>query len=207
MTRIIFEGLTLGLSSGVCCVGSCLVFFAPYLLVEGRVKISENIKKILSFMLGRLIAYIAFALIMGFIGASYRNIFTVKFSYISLIAASLAMLIYSLSHSFKNSGFCAHFIKRFSLLRIPFFLGVFTGLNLCPPFLVGAARLWTMNNIIGGVILFIAFFLGTSIYILPLVFVSSLNKSERVRQAGLIAALLSGAWFLFVGITGLMRLT
>lgn len=205
MTQIIFEGLILGLSSGVYCLGACFVFFMPYLLIEAKQKVFENLKKILSYMAGRLIAYIAFALIMGFIGSSYRNIFTVKFSHFSLIAASLLMLIYALTRNFPDSGFCALFLRRFSLTRIPFFLGLFSGLNPCLPFLVGAARLWTLGSILHGVILFMAFFLGTSVYMVPLVFVSYLNRVERIKQIGLMVALLSSLWFLFVGISGVMK--
>jgi len=205
MIRIILEGLLLGLSAGIYCLGACLVFFMPYLLVEGKQRIFENLSKVLSFMLGRLIAYIAFALIIGFVGSSYYSIFTARFSHICLIVAASFMLIYSFTHNFRDSGFCAPFINRFSLMRIPFFLGLFTGLNPCPPFLVGVVRLWTLNNIFGGVVLFIAFFLGTSIYMIPLAFVSYFNKSERIRQIGLMLALLSSLWFLFVGITGLMH--
>ncbi|MCX5716334.1 MAG: sulfite exporter TauE/SafE family protein [Candidatus Omnitrophica bacterium] len=156
-------------------------------------------------MLGRLIAYIAFALVVGFIGSAYRNIFTVRFSYVCLIITSLLMLIYTLGHNFRDPGSCALFIARFGLMRMPFFLGLFTGLNPCPPFLVGAARLWTLNNIPGGVILFIAFFFGTSVYVIPLALISYFNKSERIRQIGLMVAMLSGLWFLFVGIAGVMR--
>jgi len=203
--HIILEGLILGASAGIYCVGACLVFFLPYLLVEGKQKIFENLKKIVSFMLGRLIAYIAFALIIGFIGQSYQNIFTAKFSHICLIIASLLMLIYALTHNFRDSRFCAPFINRFSLMRIPFFLGLFTGLNPCPPFLVGATRLWTLNSTLGGVILFSAFFVGTSVYMLPLIFVSYLNKCERIKQIGIMLVLLSSLWFLFVGISGLIR--
>ena len=54
-------------------------------------------------------------------------------------------------------------------------------------------------------ILFIAFFLGTSVYMIPLAFVSYINKSVRIRQISLMVALLSGAWFLYVGISGLAR--
>lgn len=204
MTQIIFEGLILGLSSGVYCLGACFVFFMPYLLSEAKQKVFENLKRILSYMAGRLIAYIAFALIMGFIGSSYRNIFTVKFSHFSLIAASLLMLIYALTRNFPDSGFCAY-LRRFSLARIPFFLGLFSGLNPCLPFLVGAARIWTLGSILHGVLLFLAFFLGTSVYMLPLVFVSYLNRVERIKQIGLMVALLSSLWFLFVGIFGVMK--
>jgi len=40
---------------------------------------------------------------------------------------------------------------------------------------------------------------------IPLVFVSYFNKSERIKQIGIMVALLSSIWFLFVGITGLMH--
>ncbi len=204
--RIILEGLILGLSAGIYCLGACFMFFIPYLLVEGKQRVWENLRKVLSFMMGRFIAYIGFALIMGFLGSAYQNVLTAKFSYICLIVASSFMLIYALSHSFSDSGFCAPLIRRFSLMRVPFFLGLFTGLNPCPPFLVGVARLWTLNNIIGGVVLFIAFFLGTSVYMIPLIFVSYLNnEKERIKQIGLMISLLSSIWFLFVGVAGLMR--
>lgn len=205
MIQIILEGLILGLSAGVYCLGTCLVFFMPYLLAEGRQRVFENLRKILLFMLGRLIAYIGFALIMGFIGITHQNIFTAKLSHFSLIMVSLLMLIYALTHNFPNSKFCSSFINRFSLMRMPFFLGLFSGLNPCLPFLVGLTRLWTLKSIFGGVILFSAFFLGTSVYMIPLVFFSYLNRIERVKQIGVIVALLSGIWFLFVGISGLMN--
>ena len=195
----------LGLSTGIYCVGVCLVFLMPYLLVEGKQKIFENLKKILSFMLGRFMAYITFAFLAGLLGSSYQNIFTPRFSNACLVAASLLMLAYALTHQFKHSGFCAPFINRFSLMRMPLFLGVLTGLNPCPPFLVGTARLWTLHSVWGGVVLFIAFFIGTSVYITPLIFIPYLNRNERIRQIGLMVALLSGVWFLFVGISGLIR--
>lgn len=205
MIRIILEGLMLGLSSGIYCVGACLVFFAPYLLIEGRQKVFENLGQITLFMSGRFIAYVAFALIIGFIGAAYQVIFTNRFSNICLIIASLLMLIYSLSRSFKDPGFCAPLIRRFSLMRMPFYLGLFTGLNPCPPFLVGVARLLTLNNIAAGAVLFVAFFLGTSVYMIPLLFISYLNRSQRFKQVGIMVALLSSVWFLFTGIAGVMR--
>jgi len=203
--QIILEGLMLGLSTGVYCVGACLVFFMPYLLVEGKHKVFENSRKILLFMSGRLIAYIGFALTIGFIGTNHRDILTARFSHFSLVMASLLMLTYALTNNFQDHKFCKSLLLRFSVMRVPFFLGLFSGLNPCAPFLVGVTRLLTLEGILNGVILFVAFFLGTSVYMVPLVFVSYLNRIERVKQIGSIVALLSGAWFLFIGITGLIR--
>lgn len=203
MINTIFEGVTLGLSAGVYCAGACLVFFMPYLLIESRQKVFENFKNILLFMLGRFIAYIGFALIMGSLGTTHRDIFTVKFSHVSLIAASLLMFVYALTNNFADSKLCSSFLYRFRLMRIPFFLGLFSGLSPCLPFVVGVTRLWTLDSILKGVVLFAAFFLGTSVYMIPLIFVAYLNRMERVKQIGLIVALLSSLWFLFVGISGL----
>ena len=195
MIQIFLEGLMLGLSTGIYCVGTCFIFFVPYLLAEGKQGIFENSGKIAAFMSGRLIAYIVFALIIGFIGASYQNIFTAKFSHICLVAAALLMLVYSVTRNIKGEGFCSTLVGRFSLMRLPFFLGLFTGFNPCPPFLVGAARLLTLGNIPGCVVFFIAFFAGTSVYMLPLLSVSFFNKSERIKQIGGMIALLSGLGF------------
>ena len=205
MIRIIFEGLMLGLSVGAYCAGVCLIFFMPYLLAEGKESVRENSGRILLFMAGRLAGYICFALIVSFIGIKYRGIFTAKVSSLSLIVASLLMLIYALSRDFTDSKSCSPSPRSRDFMRMPFFLGLFTGMNPCVPFLVGAARIWTLNNTFMGVILFVAFFAGTSVYAFPLVLVSFLNRIERVKKISVIAALLSSIWFLFVGISGLVK--
>ena len=204
MIRIIIEGLVLGLSTGAYCVSTCLVFFMPYLLVESRRKVFDNFKNVLLFLLGRLIAYIGFALIAGSFGAAHRDFFTAKVSHVSLTLVSLLMFIYALTNNFADSKLCSSFLYRFRVMRIPFLLGLFSGLNPCLPFAVGVTRLWTLDSVLMGVILFAAFFVGTSVYMIPLIFITYLNRIERVKQIGLIVALLSSLWFFFVGISGLL---
>jgi sulfite exporter TauE/SafE len=204
MIRIIFEGFFLGLSTGAYCISACLVFFMPYLLVEARQNVRENLKQIGSFMGGRLIAYIGFAVAMGAIETTHKEMFTPRFTHLSLVVVSLIMFFYALSNHFADAKICSTFIHRFRLVRIPFFLGLFSGLSPCMPFLVGATRLWTLNNIGQGVILFAAFFVGTSLYMTPLIFVGYINRFERVKRIGILVALLSSLWFFFVGISGLL---
>ncbi len=205
MIQVITEGLMLGLSTGAYCVGVCMVFFMPYLLIEGKQNIHENLKNILLFLSGRFIAYIAFAWVMAVVGTTYRELFTVRFSHASLIVASLLMLGYAFIHNFSDSKSCMPYLHKLRFMRIPFFLGLFSGLNPCMPFLVGVARLWTLQSVVLGVVLFIAFFFGTSVYMIPLLFVAYLNRIERVRQIGVIVAILSGLWFLVIGISGLIN--
>jgi len=205
MIQIILEGLMLGISAGVYCVGSCLAFFMPYLLAEGKQKVAQNLKQIVLFLLGRLIAYISFALIMGLLGQFYQGVITPFFSHVSLIIVSFLMLVYAFTRNFAEAKWCGFFTSRLKLTRIPFLLGLFSGLSPCLPFLAGLSRLLTLKSIILGVILFLGFFAGTSVYTLPLVFVSFLNRLERVKRIGEIIVFLSGIWFLFVGIAGLIH--
>ncbi|MBF0216828.1 MAG: sulfite exporter TauE/SafE family protein [Candidatus Omnitrophica bacterium] len=207
MTRILLEGFALGLSAGIYCAGSCLAFFMPYLMAEGERKIPSNVRKITSFLAGRFIAYIAFALIIGLIGNAYRDVFTSGASHICLIGASLLMLGYSVANLIKgrHDGACSSYVSRSRLARVPFFLGLFTGLNPCPPFLLGASRILTMADVSGGAVFFAAFFAGTSVYMAPLIFVPYLARGERIKQIGMMVAFLSGVWFLVVGIAGLLR--
>jgi sulfite exporter TauE/SafE len=205
MIQAAFEGLLLGLSTGAYCIGTCLVFFMPYLLAEGRKRLFENLQSILSFMLGRLLSYISFALLISFLGMRYRDIFTNKFSYIGLIIVSSLMLIYALTRNFGELKFCQRLLHHFSSRGMPFVLGMLSGLHPCMPFLAGALRLWELKSLLLGLILFLAFFLGTSVYMVPLLFISYLNRIERLKQIGLMMVFLSGLWFLWIGILGVIR--
>ena len=205
MIRIFFEGLLLGLSTGAYCMGTCLVFFMPYLLAEGRHGVRDNLNTVLFFMLGRFISYICFAVLVSFLGVKYRDIFTNRVFYFGLIIVSVLMLVYALTRSFGELKFCRRLLGHFSSARMPFVLGMLSGLHPCMPFLAAAARVLTLGSILLGVVLFLAFFLGTSVYMIPMFFVSYLNRVERLKQIGLMILFLSGLWFLCVGISGVMK--
>ena len=205
MIRIFFEGLLLGLSTGAYCLGTCLVFFTPYLLAEGKQRLRDNLNTVLLFMSGRFISYICFAVLVSLLGAKYRDVFTNRVFYFGLIIVSVLMLTYALSRNFGELKFCRQFLGRFSSARMPFVLGILSGLHPCMPFLAAAARVLILGSIFSGVVLFFAFFIGTSVYMIPMVFVSYLNKAERLKQIGLMMLFLSGIWFLCVGISGVIK--
>jgi len=202
--QIILEGLLLGLSTGAYCMGTCMVFFMPYLMAEGKTNIIENTKRVFLFMLGRLVAYLGFALLIGFLGAEFKGAFPARLSHVGLIVVSLMMLVYAVTRNFKESKHCQGIAKTLDSRRIPFILGLLLGLNPCMPFLVGAARVWTLGNVYLGVVLFGAFFLGTSVYVIPLIFVSYLNQSERIRHIGLLMIFIASIYFLIMGVLGLI---
>jgi hypothetical protein len=53
---------------------------------------------------------------------------------------------------------------------------------------------------LGGVLLFVAFFVGTSLYMLPMAFVGLLSKYEQIREIARLTAIIVGVVFLLMGI-------
>lgn len=205
-SQIITEGFILGLSTGIYCLSACGPFFVPYLLAEGKGKIKTNLGFILEFMFGRLIAYLLFALVVGFLGTHYRTVIPPKLFSLALIFSSLLLIAYALTKNLPRWRFCGWLTSHFPVTRMPFSLGFLIGFNVCPPFLVGLTRLLELNNIMGGLLFFLSFFLGTSLYMLPLILLGPLATwIERLRSIASLTALLSGIWFLVNGIFALMK--
>ena len=205
MYRIICEGVGLGLSTGVYCIGACLPFFAPYVLSEGKPRIIDNLYTVLVFMSGRLLAYVLFSIAVSFFGILVKTRISPRVTDVALLLTSLIMIIYALVRNFPGLKFCGWLNTRFSMQRVPFLLGFLIGLNLCPPFLVGMVRLVEMGNIFSGVLFFFSFFMGTSFFMLPLAVLGPLGRIERLRSIGMLAALLSGIWFFMMAVFGLLR--
>ncbi|HDZ76927.1 MAG TPA: sulfite exporter TauE/SafE family protein [Candidatus Omnitrophica bacterium] len=205
MLQTIIEGLFLGISTGVYCMGTCMLFFMPYLLVEGKKDIRQNSINILFFLLGRFLSYIGFAVFVGFLAQKYKQNIPPEFSYFCLVILSLLILVYAATRNSPNARICQRLAPHLGRWRMPLVLGLLSGLNPCVPFLAAASRVLTLGTILSSVVLFFAFFIGTSVYMIPFIFVAFLNRVERVKDIGLIIAFLCGVWFLFVGISGLIH--
>jgi sulfite exporter TauE/SafE len=79
-------------------------------------------------------------------------------------------------------------------------LGFLTGINPCPPFLLAMASVFEGADPLGGILLFVAFFVGTSLYMLPLAFVGLLSRYEQIREVARLTAIIVGSVFLLTGI-------
>src|SRR3990167_8985204 len=93
----------------------------------------------------------------GWIGGEIRPHLSANLRSVTLIATSAFMIFFALTQKFP---------KRFCLfsgggkplnIHSPFLLGLLLGLNICPPFLVGMARLLEIGNLW---LFFFFFFLG-----------------------------------------------
>src|SRR4030042_1680787 len=67
-------------------------------------------------------------------------------------------------------------------------LGFLTGLNLCPPFLLAFTEAAKTGVLWRSVLFFAAFFVGTSVYILPLAILGLGRRVEALQYIGRLAA-------------------
>jgi len=192
INSIIVQPLLLGLSAGLFCVTFCAPFIAPILVSEKR-KAKDNFKVLLKFIFGRLIGYVLFGAVFGYLGQRWISVNLDLWMSIAMMFLSLILILYAIGLLKKKFSFCS--TKRLRR-KTPWLLGFLMGINVCPPFLMAVAYVVTMHSWFKGVIFFLMFFLATTIYFLPLFFLGFLSKMKEFRLIARISALIVGFMFL-----------
>ncbi len=195
---MLINGFLLGLSTGIFCLSYCLPIYIPLLIVEKYDKI-QIWWVFLKFTLGRLIAYIIFGAIVGYLGNRLTGLLFQKTISLAMIILALLIIAYSLGLTIPQSKFCFYFRK----IKVPFWVGFLTGINICPPFLLALSYGFTTGGIISGILFFFAFFVGTTLYTAPFTFAGYLSQNKILRQIGTFSAFLVGIIFLILGFKGL----
>jgi sulfite exporter TauE/SafE len=85
-------------------------------------------------------------------------------------------------------------------LLLPLFLGLFTGLTLCPPFLLAIVNAAESGSILGSLLFFLLFFLGTAIYFIPLPFIGAFRRLRILQTVGKFAAGVMGVYYFYLGL-------
>ncbi len=204
------KGFILGLSSGGYCLASCIPVFVPYILSEDK-KTKWNFICLSKFMLGRLLGYILFALLAWITGnfiikQSYYKEIIFSLSYIFL---SFTLIIYTFSKSHKActikffSKIFSRSDKEKNFITI-LLLGLFTGINVCPPFMLAFSDAAFFTNIFSSILYFIAFFIGTTVYFIPIPFIGAL-KGKQIKFIGKMCSLIIGVFYMYLGIIMLFK--
>jgi len=200
------QGFLLGLATGTVCLAYCAPVLLPYILGEGR-KTGQNFVTLGEFMGGRLCGYLLFGVLAwaaSRLMLQWGNYRELAFGLI-YIALAVMLLVYGLTNpstpcaARSLKGRLAQTLGRWPFL-MPLALGFLTGLNLCPPFLLaftGAA--WT-GSLGQSVLYFLTFFLGTSIYFLPMPFLGLLERFKALRTIGRLAGAVVAIYYLYMGI-------
>lgn len=197
MHDVILEPLLAGLATGLFCCASCYPVLVPVFAAEER-NVGATFRVWLQFLLGRLAGYLLFGAVVGWLGERFDDIWLAKVSAVVLMAMALLLVFYALGFRKPAFSLCAAGTRRGQAL--PATLGFLLGINVCPPFLMSLAYVFTLHSMARGIVYFLVFFCATSLYFTPLLFVGWLGRMKEFRWAARASALAVGVLFLVYGI-------
>lgn len=202
MLQTLIEGFILGLSTGTICLMTCTPIYLPYLISEDR-KLSKGILTVVEISAGRFLSYLAFGAVAGYTGAQISSIDRELFTSIAYILLS-AYLVLSAVRTRKREKKC-HIPRITKFTKSAFLLGILTGISFCPAFLIALSKAVNLGGAFSGMMLFLGFFFGTSVFLLPLAFVGQLSKIQKMKMIAQIASVFIAVWFTFSGVKGLVH--
>ena len=180
------NGFLLGLSTGIFCTAYCLPIYLPQIMAQRHKYRGWNV--FLQFNIGRLVAYIIFGAVFGYLGAQAHSQFLSSFARLVIAALAVLLILYGLGLSVPRLKWCA-WTKN---IRLPLVSGFLLGINICPPFLLALTQNFQTGGVINGIVFFLMFFLGTTVYLVPFTFLGSFTRFLWLRQAGRLAAIVAG---------------
>jgi len=195
-------GLSLGLATGTACLASCGPIYASYLMGEKRSGL-QSLWVILKLNAGRFVAYAIFGLIVGLLGGAVPVSVRIPLALSGYIFFSVYLLL-SVVRVRKTCTGC-HAGKFLKITKSSFLLGILTGFSICPAFLIALTGAFESSGPINGMMLFIGFFTGTTVYMLPFAIFGLLTTKTWITKAARIMAVMVAIYFGAMGIRGLAR--
>lgn len=193
-------GLTLGLATGTACLASCGPVYAAYLLGEKRTGL-QSLRVILLLNAGRFIAYALFGAVVGYLGGSIPSSVRVPVAFTGYLLFSVYLLL-SVVRVRKTCSGCATG-RVLKITRSPFLLGILTGFSICPAFLIALTGAFGSSGPLSGMMLFIGFFAGTTVYMLPFALFGLLTRRGWITGAARVIGVVVAVYFAAVGARGI----
>ena len=203
MLEVTIQGILLGLSTGLFCLGYCAPVFVPLMMSENRA-MAHDALVVGELALGRLVAYLACGAVAGYLGMQLEGPSFQRAVGGTMVVLSTLLLLYVATRRWPHFTLCRWANVRY--FRFPIVFGFLTGINVCPPFLLAISYTFGLGSMGKGALLFGGFFLGTSVYLLVLLPLGYLGRWQSLRLIALMTALLSGVFFFMMGLTRLMML-
>jgi sulfite exporter TauE/SafE len=205
------EALLLGLSTGTSCLVFCGPVIIPYLLGEG-ISVRRSLVDILIFLGSRFIVYILLGLLAAIVGQTFfrTQVFREIITGSAYIILSVTLVIYSF---LRIKPLCM--LKNFREIpvnqadrrtfAVPLIGGLVTGLSLCPALLLAFTGAASEGSILKSISYFIFFYIGTTVYFLPLIFLGLIHGRNVIHIIGKFAAGIAGIFFFIKGIIMLIN--
>ncbi|MDP3001269.1 MAG: sulfite exporter TauE/SafE family protein [Bryobacterales bacterium] len=202
--RLLTEAALLGLASGPACLASCGPVLTPWLVAE-RAGWRRAFGLLSVFLGGRLAGYLLFAVAAGLAGATMP--LGARERALLFAAAHLGLAATLVAYGLRPRRRAEPPLVTIGPARrswMPVLLGLFTGLNLCPPFVVAAVRAMETGSVTGAVLFFLAFFAGTAVWFVPFAALGALRVAETVATVARFTMLALAAYYAYLGILTLL---
>ncbi len=118
---------------------------------------------------------------------------------------SAVMLVwYSISKN-RNPECPAKIVKTINNKKlVPILLGLVNSLGFCPALFLILTKGAAQGTLIQSYFAFLAFFIGSSLWFLPLPLAGKIQKKEVLKNIGILATGLAGIIFMIKGLTNLI---
>ena len=193
------EGFLLGLGMGGTCVATCAPFILPLLVAGSRDGWMAKARVFGEFLAGRLVAYLLMGAAAFGAGQVLEGILSPRISALLQALAAAGLLAFSM-RALVGGRECPGAGRGCVARGFTFATGLVLGLNLCPPFAVALLKAAQSANLAAASVYFIALFLGTTVFLLPVLFAGTWMTSGFFRRVGAYFGILAGAWFLIEGV-------
>lgn len=194
MIQTIIEGFLLGVATGHLCVATCGPVYAPFLMQKEQGGVKGSLMMVLKISGGRFLAYALFGLVAGALGREISGVNRTWFTIISFILLSVVLLNSVFVTTKKNHAACG--VTRWGkVVTNPILLGIITGINFCPSFLIALTNAINLSGPLAGLLLFTSFFVGTNIFLIPFSIFGLLGSKQVFRKVAMAASVIVAVTF------------
>src|ERR1035437_3261553 len=199
------DSFILGISSGSACLATCGIVMFPYLMA-GEAGVKKIAIDLSLFLLTRFVIYFMLTTFAWRFGQAFFNNPVVRNIIPGILYIVFAVLLVWYSFDKNRNPACpAKIIKSVSDRRlVPILLGVVNSLGFCPALFLILTKSAIQVTLAQSYIAFLAFFVGSSLWFLPLPLAGKIRKKEVLRNIGILATGLAGIIFMIKGLTNLI---
>ena len=199
------DSFILGLSSGSACLATCGMVMFPYLMA-GSAGVKRIALDLSLFLLTRFVVYFILATLAWYFGQVLFSNPLVRNIVPGILYIFFAVMLvwYSISKN-RHPDCPAKIVKTVNNRKlVPVFLGLVNSLGFCPALFLILTKGATQGTMIMSYLAFLAFFIGSSLWFLPLPLAGKIHKKEVLNKIGILATGLAGIIFMIKGLTNLI---
>jgi cytochrome c biogenesis protein CcdA len=199
------DSLILGLSSGSACLATCGMVMFPYLMA-GSAGVKRIAFDLSLFLLTRFIVYFILATLAWYFGQAIFTNTVVRNIVPGILYIIFAIMLVWYSISKNRKPDCpARIVSTVNNKRlVPLMLGLVNSFGFCPALFIILTKGATQGTLLQSYLAFLAFFIGSSVWFLPLPLAGRIRRKEVLSKIGILATGLAGIIFMIKGLTNLI---